>query len=122
MNSCCPHCGGKLPTASLLRSATGIVRYFDCQRCMRHLSVSSRCKIAYASILALTLVSCSAYDFEKSSHAPFLGFPIVAVLASLAVCRRARVRRFHSSSMWALMLNYGILGLALCAVSFASTQ
>ena len=122
MIPCCPHCGGDIPNATLLRSATGLGRYFDCQRCMRHLSLGSACKIAYAGILALTLVFCTVYDLEHGSHAPFIGFPIVAALASIAVCRRARVHRFHPASGWILALNYGILGLAVCAVSFASTQ
>jgi hypothetical protein len=122
MLPCCPHCGGEIPNAILLQSASGVSRYFDCQRCLRRLSVVAGWKIAYAGVLALTLVSCCAYDLEKGSPLPFLAFPIVAAMASLAVCRRAVVRKFHRWSRWSLALNYGIIGLAICAVSFASTQ
>lgn len=89
---------------------------------MRRLSLGTACKVAYAGILALTLVLACAWDLAHGSHVPFLAFPIVAALASLAVVRRARVYRFRAASAWVLLLNYGILGLAFCAVSFASTQ
>ena len=89
---------------------------------MRRLSLGSACKIAYVGVLSLTLLLSCAWDLTHGSHVPFISFPIVAALASIAVCRRARVHRFHPASAWVLLLNYSILGLAFCAVSFASTQ
>ena len=118
----CPHCGGDLPATSLLASASGLARHFDCPRCIRRLSLGGAWKVFYAIVLALAFVAVCAYDARLGNHEVLLLFPLAVVIASVLVCRYAYVRRFHPMSLWASAFNVTIFGTALCAVSFASTQ
>ncbi|HEV2607040.1 MAG TPA: hypothetical protein VGT79_03565 [Xanthomonadaceae bacterium] len=119
MASSCPHCGGGIPIASLMRSTSGVGRYFHCMGCRRRLSVGYGRKVAYASVVLLSLIGSCAYSVRENSSLLYLVFPIVAMLASLLVCWRARLRIVDCGSRWFSMLHFGILGLVVGVLGYA---
>jgi hypothetical protein len=119
MASSCPHCGGGIPISSLMRSTSGIGRYFHCVGCSRRLSVSNRRKAVYAGFVLLWIIASCAYSVRENSSLPCMFLPIAAVLASLLICWDARLHIVDIGERWFSMFHFGILGLMVGALGYA---
>jgi hypothetical protein len=102
-----------------MQSTSGVGRYFHCMGCRRRLSVGNGRKAAYASVVLLSLIFSCAYSVRENSSLLYLAFPIVAMLASLVVCWRARLRIVNFGSRWFSVLHFGILGLIVGVLGYA---
>jgi hypothetical protein len=103
----------------LLQSVSGIGRYFHCKGCRRRLSFSNRRKAVFVGVVLLGLVSCCVLSVRQNSGLPYLGLPIVAMLAAVLVCWRARLRIVDFGAHWFSMLNFGLLGLIVGMLGYA---
>ncbi|HEY2346084.1 MAG TPA: hypothetical protein VGH80_09380 [Xanthomonadaceae bacterium] len=106
----------------LMQSAVGFGRYFTCQSCSRHLSVSGGWKAAYATVLVVAMLSCYFASHRVHSWTPYLGLPLAIALMSLLVRRRAAVRFAGRSFSLVSLLNLGMLGMAFVAADYATSM
>jgi len=119
MAICCPHCGGPVPSKSVLLSASGVGRYFHCSGCRRRLSVSNGRKAVFAGAIVLALIGSYALRILLHSRLAWLGFPTSVLASSVLLCWHARLRIVDIATRWFSIVEFGILGLVAGVLGYA---
>lgn len=117
----CPHCGGKIATAPVLWSATGLSRYFQCHGCMRPLSVRSGWKVGCICMAFAALVTCGAINARQHGLLPYLVLPVVLGAMAIVVRRFAGIRIVPSASSVIPLCSLAVLLVALYTAACVSS-
>jgi hypothetical protein len=104
---------------SVLLSTSGVGRYFVCGGCKRRLSVSKGRKAVLAGATLLALIGSYALRIMLHSRLMYFGFPITVLASSLVLCWHARLRVVDIATRWFSIIEFGIVGLMVCAMAYA---
>lgn len=118
--STCPHCGARISLLALLAMAIGTGWHAHCRGCSRRLGFGHRWERASMAVGWAALWICFGLSIFEHNHLPYLGIAVVAVLATVLLCRLGRLRVVFPRRNWINTVNFGVLGVSFCALVLAT--